>query len=77
MMPLESPVSHATIWSSIILLDPSVMLLELSIKLQENFYTTRVTHYNGIARFKKVNSCLNNNIYSYLETSGSKSYNLH
>ncbi len=30
---------------------------------------------NGTARFKSVNNCLNNNIYSYLETSGGKSSN--
>jgi hypothetical protein len=27
--------------------------------------------------FKEVNNCLNINIYSYLETSGGKSYNLY
>jgi len=27
--------------------------------------------------FKIVNNCLNTNIYSYLETSGGKSYNLY
>jgi len=27
--------------------------------------------------FKKVNNCLNANIYSYLETSGGQSFNLH
>jgi hypothetical protein len=32
---------------------------------------------NGTACFKKVNNCLNTNIYSYLETSGGKSYNLY
>ncbi len=26
---------------------------------------------------RNVNNCLNNNIYSYLETSGGKSYNLY
>ncbi len=31
---------------------------------------------NGTQRFKNVNICLNNSIYSYLETSGGKSYNL-
>jgi hypothetical protein len=27
--------------------------------------------------FKNVNNCLNNNIYSYLETSGGQNYNLY
>jgi hypothetical protein len=33
--------------------------------------------FNGIAHFKNVNSCLNTNIYSYLETSGGQSSNLY
>ncbi len=32
---------------------------------------------NGTAHFKNVNSCLNTNIYSYLETSGGQSFNLY
>ena len=32
---------------------------------------------NETARFKNVNNCLNTNIYSYLETSGGKSYDLY
>jgi hypothetical protein len=32
---------------------------------------------NGTARFKKVNNCLNNNIYCYLNTSGGQNYNLY
>jgi len=31
--------------------------------------------FNGTARFKNVNNCLNTNIYSYLETSGGQSSN--
>jgi hypothetical protein len=31
----------------------------------------------GTACFKNVNNCLNTNIYSYLETSGGKGYNLY
>ena len=33
--------------------------------------------YNGTACFKIVNNCLNTNIYSYIETSGGKSFNLY
>ncbi len=33
--------------------------------------------YNGTARFKNVNNCLKTNIYSYLETAGGQSSNLH
>ncbi len=33
--------------------------------------------FNGTACFKMVNNYLNTNIYSYLETSGGKSYNLY
>jgi hypothetical protein len=32
---------------------------------------------NATAHFKNVNNCLNIKIYSYLETFGGKSYNLH
>ncbi len=32
---------------------------------------------NGAAHFKNVNSRLNTNIYSYLETSGGQSFNLY
>ncbi len=32
---------------------------------------------NGTASFKNVNSCLNTNIYSYLETSDGQSSNLY
>jgi len=31
--------------------------------------------YNGTARFKNVNNCLNTNIYPYLETSGGQKSN--
>ncbi len=34
-------------------------------------------YYNGIARFKIVNNCLNTNIYAYKETSGGKSFNFY
>jgi hypothetical protein len=33
--------------------------------------------YNGTARSKNVNKCLNTNIDTYLETSGGQSYNLY
>jgi len=34
-------------------------------------------NFNGTAYFKNVNNCLNTNIYSYLETCGGKSDDLH
>ncbi len=36
-----------------------------------------VTKFNGTARLKNVNNCLNANTYSYLETSGGQSSNLY
>jgi hypothetical protein len=38
-------------------------------------YTLR--EVNGTAHFTNVNNCLNTNIYSYLDTSGGKSYKLY
>jgi hypothetical protein len=39
--------------------------------------TLQVTVSNGTTCFKNVNSCLNTNIYSHVETSGGQSYNLY
>ncbi len=36
-----------------------------------------IIHFNGTSRFKNVSSCLNTNMYSYLEASGGQSYNLY
>jgi hypothetical protein len=38
---------------------------------------TFLTSLNGTAHFKQINSYLNTNIYSYLETSGGQSSNLY
>jgi len=45
----------------------------LEVNGQENDLSSRNNHHNGTAHFK--NSCLNNNIYSYLETSSGQSSN--
>ncbi len=37
----------------------------------------RNLYYKAFYSGKNVNNCLNTNIYSYLETSGSKVFNLH
>ncbi len=42
-----------------------------------SFKEKKLTMKNGTARFKNVNNCLNTNIYSYLETSGSESFNFY
>ncbi len=36
-----------------------------------------IYNFNGTAHFKNINSCLNTNIYSYLETSGGYTSNLY
>jgi hypothetical protein len=42
-----------------------------------NLYYKAFYSGNGIACFININNFLNTNIYSYLETSGSKVFNLH
>ncbi len=37
----------------------------------------RISYNNGTVRLKNANNFLNNNIYSYLETSGGESSNLY
>jgi hypothetical protein len=39
--------------------------------------TNVTTHAMEQRAFNNVNNCLNTNIYSYLETSGGKSFNLY
>ncbi len=57
-----------------------------AMPLHVNMHTASTAAYNATTvtvstmvqhAFKNVKSCLNANIYSYLETSGGKSYNLY
>jgi hypothetical protein len=58
-------------WTAIIN-DISVVTSSLDV-----YGETSTLNVNGTAHFKIVNSCLNTNIYSYLETSGGQSSNLY
>jgi hypothetical protein len=51
----------------------------MSLKIianQKNVYS-KIYEQMEQRTFKNVNNCLKTNIYSYLETSGSKSYNIY
>jgi hypothetical protein len=47
------------------------------MKVQNKEVSRLMCYDNGTAHFKNVNNCLNAKFYSYLETSGGKSYNIH
>jgi hypothetical protein len=54
---------------------PDTILYGLLLLLAS--FTGNIALQNGTERFKKVNNCLNTNIYSYLETPNGQSSNLY
>ncbi len=54
-----------------------VQVCEKSLEIKWWHQAYIITQFNGTECFKNVNNCLNTNIYSYLETSGSQSSNLY
>ncbi len=56
-----------------LLLNPAAKFKELKFDCQKFFYTLGTMEQQAL---QNANNCLNTNIYSYIETSGSKSSNL-